>query len=172
MTFRLGQLSESRLINVDMGVVACVRRAIEITLQDFGVNEGLRDLERQKKLFAAGASRTLDSYHLADRFGLSHAVDLVPFIDGRLQWQDVPCLTVAGAMHQAARDVDVELTWGGVWDRPLRTLDPSDLQTEVEAYVARWRRTHPRPVQHKGYWGPLVDRPHFQGVREQLAIAA
>ncbi len=172
MTFRLGHLSETKLVSVDLGLVLTVRRAIELTEQDFGVYEGLRDIERQRKLFAAGASRTLNSYHLADSFGIAHAVDLVPYIDGRLQWQDVPCVRVAKAMHQAVRDVDVEVTWGAVFDRSLRELDPADLETEIEAYVARWRKAHPRPLLHKGYWGPLVDRPHFQGVREQHALAA
>ena len=172
MTFRLGQLSESKLEYVDTGVAACVRRAITLTAQDFAVFEGLRDIERQKKLFASGASRTLNSYHLADKYGLSHAVDLVPYIDGRQQWQDVPAVRVAEAMHRAACDLDVELTWGGVFDRPLRLLDRKALESEIEAYVARWRRAHPRPADHVGYWGPLVDRPHFQGVREQLALAA
>jgi len=172
VTFRLGHLSETKLVHVDVGLVMVVRRAIELTEQDFGVYEGLRDIERQRKLFAAGASRTLDSYHLADGFGIAHAVDLVPYIDGKLQWQDVPCVRVARAMHQASGELDVEVTWGGVFDRTLRALDPANLETEIEAYVARWRKAHPRPLQHKGYWGPLVDRPHFQGIRESLALAA
>ena len=173
MTYRLGQMSESRLQHVDLGVVMCVRRAIEITLQDFGVYEGLRDLARQKKLFEAGASRTLNSYHLPDRFGLSHAVALVPYIDGRLQWQDVPCLRVAQAMHQAATELDVELTWGAAWDRPLRALDRQNLAREVDAYAQRWHKQRgPRPLNFEGVWGPLIDRPHFQGVREQAALAA
>ncbi len=172
MTYRLGMVSESKLEPVEPGLAACVRRAIQITLQDFGVFEGLRDIERQRKLVAAGASRTMNSYHLPDRFGLSHAVDLVPYIDGRLLWQDVPCLRVAEAMHQAATELAVELTWGGVWDRPLRALDRTNLAAEINAYTKRWHLSHPRPANHDGPWEPLIDRPHFQGQRGEIAMAA
>jgi len=170
--FRLGQLSESHLEGVDLDLVACVRWAILITVQDFSVFEGLRTLERQKKLVAAGASRTLDSYHLPDRFGLSHAVDLVPFIDGKQQWQDAPCLRVAEAMHMAATRNAVEVTWGAVWDRPLRLLNRQDLASEIEAYRARWHKAHPRPVDHEGGWEPLIDRPHFQVPRPPVLAKA
>ncbi len=155
MTFVLGKASEANLVDVRPKLVCCVRYAIKRTPQDFGVHEGLRSLERQKKLFAAGASRTLDSYHLD-----GHAVDLVPYIDGRLQWQVGPCLAVAHVMLQASRDLAVRLVWGAVWDRELGALDPADLDGEVEAYVRRYKQAHPGKK-------PLIDYPHFQLVRGQ-----
>ncbi|HEY6056224.1 MAG TPA: M15 family metallopeptidase [Gaiellaceae bacterium] len=154
MTYRLGQMSIERLDGVDPRLVRCVRRAIEISDQDFSVFEGLRTLERQKELFARGASRTLDSYHLPDAKGVGHAVDLVPFIGGRVQWQDVPCLVIARSMLFAAKEFGVPVTWGGVWETPLAELDPDDLAGEVDRYVDSFRA-------HTGR-SPLVDRPHFQ----------
>lgn len=154
MTYRLGQVSLSRLQEVQVDLARCVRRAIEITEQDFSVFEGLRTLDRQRELVAKGASRTLDSYHLADKYGQSHAVDLVPFIGGRVQWQDGPCLEVAKAMRQAAKQFMVPVMWGGVWDIPLVKLDADDLEGEIESYVARFRKDFGRR--------PLIDRPHFQ----------
>lgn len=154
MNYRLGTLSNSRLIDVQVDLARTVRRAIEITEQDFQVFEGLRDIERQRELVAKGASRTLDSYHLADKHGQSHAVDLVPFIAGRVQWQDGPCLAVARAMHRASRMTMVPITWGAVWDIELAKLNADDLEGEIESYVARFRKDHGR--------APLVDRPHFQ----------
>lgn len=155
MTYRLGTVSASRLLEVQVDLARCVRRAIEITLQDFQVFEGIRTLERQKELVAAGASRTLDSFHLADKYGQSHAVDLVPFIGGRVQWQDRPCLEVAKAMHRAARQFMVPITWGAVWDLELSKLDPDDLAGEVDSYRARFEKDHP---DRKAF----IDRPHFQ----------
>lgn len=154
MTYRLGTVSAARLAEVQPDLARVVRRAIEITEQDFSVFEGLRTLDRQRELVAKGASRTLDSYHLADKYGQSHAVDLVPFIAGRVQWQDGPCLEVAKAMRQAAKQFMVPVMWGGVWDIPLVQLNPDDLEGEVESYVARFRRDHGRR--------PLIDLPHFQ----------
>ncbi len=154
MTFRLGTLSASRLLEVQVDLARAVRKAIEMTEQDFQVFEGLRTIDRQRELVAAGASRTLDSYHLADKYGQSHAVDLVPFIAGRVQWQDGPCLTVAKAMHRAARQFMVPITWGAVWDIPLAQLNVDDLEGEIDSYVARHLKDHGRK--------PLVDRPHYQ----------
>ena len=154
MTFALGATSREHLVGVNVDLARVVRRAIELSEQDFTVFEGLRTAERQAELFDAGASRTMDSYHLPDERGTGHAVDLVPWIAGKPQWQDGPCVVIAKAMHRAAQQFNVPVTWGAVWDRELRALDATDLEQEIEDYVHRYRsRTGKRP---------LVDRPHFQ----------
>lgn len=162
MSFRLGTLSISKLLDAQLDLARDVRWAIDITTVDYSVHEVARDIERQKQLVAAGASRTLDSFHLPDKYGISHAADLVPWIAGKLQWQAGPCIEVAKSMWRAAKKYGTPTTWGAVWDKLLVQLDPENLQGEVEAYIARWREAHPRPTNHKGYWGPLVDYPHFQ----------
>lgn len=152
--FHLGQRSEANLEGVHPDLVRCVRRAIATTSVDFTVFEGLRTIERQRELVREGVSRTLDSYHLT-----GHAVDLVPWIAGSLRWQLPACVQIAAAMRQAADAFDVPIVWGCVWDRDLSELDPTDLDGEIEAYVARWRARHP------GARRPLVDGPHFQVAR-------
>ena len=72
----LDQRSLKRLEGVHEDLVAVVKRAAELTDQPFIVTEGLRSIERQKKLVAAGASTTMRSRHLT-----GHAVDLAAFID-------------------------------------------------------------------------------------------
>jgi peptidoglycan L-alanyl-D-glutamate endopeptidase CwlK len=165
VVFRLGPTSESHLVGVAPPVVGVVRLAIELTEQDFGVVEGVRGKARQAALKAAGASRTLDSYHLPWTDGLGYAVDLPPWIHDRFQWQTEPGIKVARAMHAASRKLSTPLVWGGVWDRRLADLDPGYLEREISAYAHRWHATHPEPIGHQGYWGPLVDIWHFQGLR-------
>lgn len=147
----LGSHSEDALTGLDAGLVKCVRRAITQSSVDFTVFEGLRTKERQRELVAQGVSRTLDSYHLT-----GHAVDLVPFIGGKVQWQAPACMQVALAMREAALHFRVPITSGMVWDRELTQLRPTRLQGEIEDYVTRYRATHGP----KSY--PLVDLPHFQ----------
>lgn len=154
MTFALGAASREHLVGVNVDLARVVRRAIELSEQDFTVFEGLRSAERQAELFAAGASRTLDSYHLPDERGIGHAVDLVPWIAGKPQWQQTPCLKIAKAMHRAAQMFDVPVTWGAVWDRELRALDATGLEQEIEDYVHRYRSRTGK--------APLVDMPHYQ----------
>jgi peptidoglycan L-alanyl-D-glutamate endopeptidase CwlK len=152
--FKLGASSAQHLIGVQVDLARVVRRAIELSDQDFTVFEGLRDAQRQAELYASGASHTMDSYHLPDERGVGHAVDLVPFIGGKPQWQDVPCVVIAKAVHRAAQQFDVPVTWGAVWDRELRALDATDLEQEIEDYSHRFRtRTGKRA---------FIDRPHFQ----------
>jgi peptidoglycan L-alanyl-D-glutamate endopeptidase CwlK len=154
VTYQLGKTSEANLQGVHRDLVAVVRDAITFTGQDFTVFEGLRSQARQDLLFASGVSRTLNSYHLT-----GDAVDLVPYIAGRVQWQAPACLKVAVAMQAAARIHQVNLTWGAVWDRELGEMAQSDLQGEIDRYVQRYRRIH-GPDAH-----PLIDYPHFQRVR-------
>ena len=148
--FHLGQQSQERLEGLDPGLVKCVRRAITQTSVDFSVFEGMRSRQRQEQLFRQGVSRTLDSYHLT-----GHAVDLVPFIGGRLQWQTAACCQIAIAMREAALEFKVKLVWGAVWSKHLNDLDPVVLQSEVDKYVMEFKEKN--PGRH-----PLIDYPHYQ----------
>ncbi len=107
--------SEARLIGVHPDLVAVARDAREHLM--FDVIEGVRTLDRQRELFARGASKTLNSRHLT-----GHAIDLWPVdpatgrravADNALLWR---LLTpIAAAMKAAARVRDVAMEWGGDW---------------------------------------------------------
>lgn len=154
MSFRLGARSEENLIGVHPGIVATVRRAILITEVDFSVHDGVRTVEEQKAYVASGASTTLSSYHLT-----GDAVDLVPYVNGKLRWETPLCNQVARAMRQASGETGVRLTWGRVWDQELIELDPDDFDRERELYLLRYMRAHGTKKR------PLDDGPHFQRVR-------
>jgi peptidoglycan LD-endopeptidase CwlK len=143
----LGKASERELEGVHPDLVNVVRRAIEITVQDFSVHDGIRTLQEQQKLVAAGASQTLDSRH---RTG--HAVDLVPYINGKLRWEWPPIYLIADAVRSSARELKVPIRWGGAWDL---LLTESDASTEdlVEAYVARRKSAGLRA---------FIDGPHYE----------
>lgn len=154
MSFRLGTASESNLVGVHPDIAAVVRKAILITEIDFSVHDGLRTLLEQKKLVASGASRTLDSYHLT-----GDAVDLVPYVGGKLRWEMPLCNEIARAMFEASGALGVRLVWGRVWDMELVELDPDDFDGERAVYVQRYQRIHgPKKL-------PLDDGPHFQRVK-------
>lgn len=118
MTFNLGPKSRLKLNGVHRDLVAVVERAITISSKDFTVIEGLRSIERQRQLYAAGKSKTLNSRHIT-----GHAVDLAPWptngdfdSDGILNiadWDEY--YPIADAMKEAAQDLGVSLEWGGDW---------------------------------------------------------
>jgi peptidoglycan L-alanyl-D-glutamate endopeptidase CwlK len=124
----LSTRSLKNLQGVHPDLVAVAHRAAELTPIPFEVIEGLRTLERQKQLVAAGASKTMKSRHLT-----GHAIDIVPTVEGQIRW-DWPLFRVlAPAMKQAAQEKGVALEWGGDW----RTFkDGPHFQLTWERYPA------------------------------------
>ena len=108
MTYKLSQRSMQNLSGVHPDLVAVVKRAIEITEQDFSVIEGIRNIDRQRKLVAQGKSQTMNSRHLT-----GHAVDIAPY---PLSWDWEYFWPIADAMKEAAEELDVDLEWGGDWE--------------------------------------------------------
>ena len=110
MTFILSQKSLRRLEGVNPDLVKVVKRAIQITPIDFIVVEGLRTKERQAYLVEKGASKTMNSRHLT-----GDAVDLAPIVDNKVSWDWKHYYPLAEAIKQAAKEVKVEVEWGGDW---------------------------------------------------------
>ena len=112
---RISATSELRLKAVHPDLVKVVRRAAEITGTDFIITCGKRSVEEQRKLFAAGATRTLKSRHIPGKSGFACAVDLAALVDGKVRWDWPLYAKLAKAMKQAARDAKVPIEWGGDW---------------------------------------------------------
>lgn len=108
--YKLGERSQLRLKGVHPDLVRVVEHAIDISTINFTVLEGLRTPERQKLLRDAGASQTLNSRHIT-----GHAVDLGALVDGEVRWDWPLYHQIAKAMKQAAKQVGVDITWGGDW---------------------------------------------------------
>ena len=151
MGFSLGKRSLAELEGVHEELVAVVNHAIKITQVDFAVHDGIRTQDEQAALVARGASKTMNSRHLT-----GHAVDLVPYINGKLRWEWQPIYHVASAMQRATIECRTRLRWGGVWDREIQNL-MSDLELEVGYYGERRRRLGARV---------FLDGPHFELPRE------
>lgn len=109
MSYILGPKSLEKLKGVHPDLQRVVHRAIDISKTDFSVLEGLRTLERQKTLLAAGKSTTLHSRHIT-----GHAVDIIPF---PVSWDWPDYAPIAEAMKKAAKDLGIDLEWGGDWTR-------------------------------------------------------
>lgn len=109
----LSRSSELALQDVHPDLVAVVRHAHMHCPISFSVLEGCRTLERQKKLKSAGNSMTLNSRHLT-----GHAVDLVPWVNNTIPWNDWSAfVVVADSMRMAARELNIPIIWGGEWEK-------------------------------------------------------
>ena len=112
------------------GIHPDLRRVIDRALQesplDFIVIEGLRTMQRQRELYASGASKTMNSRHLT-----GHAVDLLPIgKDGAaFAW---PLYDKLGPAVKAAADAEgVKIDWGGDW---TKFRDGPHFQLDWDAY--------------------------------------
>lgn len=145
--FKLGEKSLKELNGVHPDLVTVVKRAIQLSSQDFAVHDGIRTLAEQQQLVQAGASQTLDSRHIT-----GHAVDLVPYINGKLRWEWEPIYKIADSVRTAAKELNVPIRWGGAWDVILTETDeaPEDL---VADYTAQRRKAGKKA---------FIDGPHFE----------
>tara|TARA_R110001606_G_scaffold115702_4_gene244089 strand:+ start:1976 stop:2419 length:444 start_codon:yes stop_codon:yes gene_type:complete len=144
--YKLSKRSKSKLEGVDERLVKVVKRAIEITKQDFSVICGLRTIEEQRRLLAEGRTQTLKSNHLT---GL--AVDLAAYDKG-ISWSLEDYYEIAEAIRTAAKELNVRVRWGAYWLAPLNsTTAPAE---ELVAIYIDTRRAQKRK--------PFLDAVHFE----------
>lgn len=118
MGFTLSANDRKLLRGVHPALVRVIERAAQIAPFPFRITEGLRSIERQRQLVAAGASKTMNSRHLD-----GHAVDLVPLVDlndnGKFETDELyhwPLYyKLAPIVKEAARLEGVPIEWGGDW---------------------------------------------------------
>lgn len=109
---------EERLAGVHPELKRVVMEAAAHAPFDITVLEGLRSQERQAYLVKTGASQTLESRHLT-----GHAVDIAPTLDTDGDGDDEPSWhwghynMLAPYVKQAAKDLGVEVEWGGDWKK-------------------------------------------------------
>lgn len=110
MTFALGQRSKDRLSGVHPDLVKVIEEAIKESPLDFSITEGLRTKERQKELFSAGKSMTMNSRHLT-----GHAVDIAVIKDGTVTWDSKYYVPVLEHIKTIAKQFNIPIVCGGDW---------------------------------------------------------
>ena len=148
MSFSLSVRSNAKLNGVEPSLVAVTKRAIELTKIDFGVTFGMRTLEEQTALVAAGRSQTMKSKHLDGR-----AVDLMAYVDGEGCWELNVYDDLCDAMNEAAKELDIAVKWGAAWSEgDIRTY-PGTAEDAMMKYIDLRRSQGRRP---------FIDGPHFE----------
>tara|TARA_R110000803_G_scaffold5168_1_gene17177 strand:- start:276 stop:728 length:453 start_codon:yes stop_codon:yes gene_type:complete len=148
MAFKLSKRSLRKLEGVDENLVAVVKRAIELTKIDFGVTFGMRTIEEQEALVAAGRSQTMKSKHLEGR-----AVDLMAYVDNKGCWELNVYDDLCDAMADAAEELGIAIKWGAAWSEgDIRTY-PGSAEDAMMKYIDLRRSQSRRP---------FIDGPHFE----------
>lgn len=107
---RFSARSEQRLQDVHTDLIRVMRLALNYSLVPFAITEGRRNIERQRELVRSGKSQTLNSRHLT-----GHAVDVVAMPAGAVSWEWDYYAQIAIAVRRAARELGVQVEWGGAW---------------------------------------------------------
>lgn len=119
--YKFSDRSLRKMNGVHNDLLRVVVPALSISSIDFGIGEGLRTFERQKLLVKDGKSKTMNSRHLPKipargrPFPVSHAVDLIAYVDGKVSWKEEHYHEIAAAMKNCAKNIDVDIEWGGEW---------------------------------------------------------
>lgn len=132
--FKLSERSLKALATTHANMQRVIKRAIQISPVDFTVIEGLRTREKQAEYVRRGASQTMNSKHLT-----GSAVDIVPYVGGKLDWDNWDNIyAMVAAVQKAAEELNVNIRWGGAWVRINgRAGTPKDW---VESYKAAQRK--------------------------------
>lgn len=133
--YKLSERSLKSLEGVDPNLVKIVKRAIEITEQDFIVIEGLRTKEQMMINYGKGRTASQLAVHgipasyakpkeakvtwLNNPFASNHAkgkaVDIVP---NPVDWNDISKFKkINEAMQVAAKEFGIKLSYGGDWTK-------------------------------------------------------
>lgn len=125
--YKFGKKSKSRLEGVHPDLVKLVHRALELSPYDFGITCGVRTKEAQQEKVDSGASLTMNSRHLVQPDGYSHAIDFAVYVHGQLTWDIRYYRKVIQAFFTAAIELGVQIKSGGLWfslvDGPHIELD-------------------------------------------------
>lgn len=116
---KLSSRDEAHLKKVHPDLARVIRRAAadwKDTSKSFFITCSIRTLEEQKKLKAAGASKTLRSRHLPGKTNkLSHAVDLAVRMGNNIKWDWPLYVDLSKKIKAAAAKEKVSIEWGGDW---------------------------------------------------------
>lgn len=125
--YNLSGRSHNNLKNIHPDLVTIMTAGVRYSPIDFSITDGVRTAEQQNLLYQKG--RTLpgsivtncDGYkvlsnHQIRSDGFGYAVDLYPFVGGKVRLHDAEGLAVI-ALHlkSIAKGLGIKLYWGGDW---------------------------------------------------------
>ena len=95
----------------------------------------------------------MNSKHLPQADGYSHAVDLVAYVGSDVAWELNLYDNIADAMAEAAKEVGLAIKWGAAWSEgDIRTYS-SSAEDAMNSYIDLRRSQGRRP---------FIDAPHFE----------
>lgn len=151
MSYVFSKKSVLKLQGVHPDLVKVITLALSYSKQDFSITEGVRTKEQQALYVRTGKSQTMNSKHLVQSDGFSHAIDVVPY---PVSWNLEKFYPIADAVKKASKELGITVRWGGAWVN-LNASNQSAREL-VESYSKARRKTGNKV---------FIDAPHFELVK-------
>ena len=117
--YKYGKSSSDRLATCHPDIQKVFNEVIKHT--DCTIVEGVRSKERQEELVKTGKSKTMNSKHLKQPDGYSHAIDAMQY---PIEWENWERnYMFAGFVKGIAASMGIELRLGADWDGDFTTKD-------------------------------------------------
>lgn len=118
-SFKYSKTSLKRLYTCHSDLITICKKALDQSPVDITVVCGYRDKLSQNQAYRDGYSK-LEWPHSMHNQTPSKAVDLAPYISGKVQWNNVKGLyIIAGIVISIAYSLNVKIRWGGAWNGTL-----------------------------------------------------
>jgi len=135
---KFGSASLAKLKGVRPDLVRLMNAAITDSPVDFSIVYGVRTQAEQVALYALGRTKvnpdgksakkplgnivtqkngtTNKSNHQVKSDGYGHAIDFVPFVNGKIDWNaDTEFRIIAAHIMATAKCMGIAIIWGGTW---------------------------------------------------------
>ena len=126
--FEYGSKSIDKLSGCNGSLQAVAEKALSLSPYDITIVHGWRGKDVQNALYDSGASHKRwpmsKHNHQTNSTPDSVALDFAPWVNGRIPWNDTHIFAiVAGCFFAAAKELDIEIRYGGDWDTDGSTKD-------------------------------------------------
>ena len=123
--------SKSNLVGLHPEIGFMFTEAIKISTMDFMLFEGVRTMQRQRYLYATGASKTLDSYHL---YGLAgDAVPTPASNNHKPTWEEEYFPPMVAAIKDVIKTHGLTVQWGfDLWEWDMAHFQMSGFKNSYD----------------------------------------
>ena len=124
---KFGRRSLTSLETCHPGLQVIAYKALSTSIIDFTILCGHRSKEEQDAHFEQGTTQLKWPNSKHNKFP-SDAVDIVPWIRGKLSWNPLHCCFLAGILLTCAKELGYTLRWGGNWNMNLEPITDQTFQ--------------------------------------------
>ena len=124
---KFGKQSTRNLAMLHFDLQWLCREVLNAEIMDFAVAQTYRDKETQDRYYREGKSKVPWPQGKHNK-NPSEAMDIYPYINGKISYLKAHCCVLAGLFLMAAAKLGIKIRWGGNWDMDQEPITDQDFQ--------------------------------------------